>query len=122
MENLYQANRFLTLSTTIKKFLNLRNCCYRLILGILLFAGSLSAFAEGSKDLYKTGLGKRAFLQSRAIGATPATYDLFPTPGTMKVYVISGEKLYLGSSAQGYDAGQIKVRKPSGIAVTPSTI
>ncbi len=75
-------------------------------------------YAEGSKDLYPNGCsGKRAFLQSRSVIA-PQTYDLFPTLGTMKVYVIKGEILYLGSSAQGIGNGTINVRKPSGATLS----
>ncbi len=74
----------------------------------------LFTIAEGSKDLYPSGcIGKRAFLQSRDI-TDPRTFDMFPTRGTMKVYVEAGETLYLGSSAQGIGAGTINVRTPNG--------
>ena len=84
---------------------------------------AIQIFAEGSINFYpKDGAtGKRAFLQSRARTGTIEKYDLFPTQGTMKVYVKVGETLYLGSSSQGYYNGQIKVRKPSG-ATASSTL
>ncbi|WP_162946654.1 Ig-like domain-containing protein [Chitinophaga barathri] len=46
------------------------------------------------------------------------TVNIFPTLGTMKVYVNVGERVYLGSSAQGIGNGTIRVRLPNGTTFT----
>jgi uncharacterized repeat protein (TIGR01451 family) len=123
MENSYSKNVFNTRPSIIKKCKDIRVSYSRLIFSLLLFANSLSAFADGSKDLYpSTTTGKRAYLQSRDI-TNPAVYDLFPSYGTMKVYVNVNEKLYIGSSALGLGSGAINIRKPNGtsISVTNTT-
>lgn len=68
------------------------------------------AYAEGSKNLIASG-GQRAYLLSTTV---VSEYNPFPTRGTVKVYVNAGEKLYLGSSAQGLGSGTINVRAPNG--------
>ncbi|HNY03239.1 MAG TPA: hypothetical protein PKG48_11655, partial [Bacteroidales bacterium] len=84
--------------------------------------------AEGSKDLYPAGAsGRRAYLLSRNIGTTPATFDPFPAPGTMRVYVVTGDTIYVGSSMQGKNygtgsvTGTINLRAPNGNTYTSGT-
>lgn len=72
---------------------------------------------SGSRDLFPAGQqptasSSRAALMSAKKGFYPSAYQ-FINRGVQKVYAVKGEKLYLGSSAQGYAAGQIKVYKPS---------
>ncbi len=78
-------------------------------------------FAEGSASLYPQGVGgRRAYLMSWPTGSTPAAFNPFPTPGTMKVYVKTGETIYVGSSAQGKQVtsadpvGTIILKAPNG--------
>lgn len=66
--------------------------------------------AEGSKELSANG-GARAFWRSSTV-----VTDQFPFPylGIIKVYANVGERIYLGSSAQGIGAGTITWRAPDG--------
>ncbi|SIO50018.1 T9SS type B sorting domain-containing protein [Chitinophaga niabensis] len=66
--------------------------------------------AEGSKELSANG-GSRAFWRSSTV-----VTDQFPFPylGIIKVYANVGERIYLGSSAQGIGAGTITWRAPDG--------
>lgn len=78
---------------------------------------SWGSHGSGSRDLFPAGqlptaTSTRAALMSAKKGFYPSAYQ-FINRGIQKVYAIKGEKLYLGSSAQGYLAGQIKVYKPS---------
>lgn len=82
-------------------------------LAIFLLAAQ-SLFAEGSKELNANG-GSRAFLVSS--NAANASF-LFPTLGTMKVYVKAGETIYAGSSVQGNGFGTINLRAPNGNTYT----
>ena len=58
------------------------------LLAILFIGITLQAMAEGSKDLYPSGMttGRRAYLISRPLATDPAAYFPFPTPGTTRVY------------------------------------
>ncbi|HEY8915768.1 MAG TPA: Ig-like domain-containing protein, partial [Chitinophaga sp.] len=67
-------------------------------------------FAEGSKELNQSG-GYRAYLNSTS---TSSSLNPFPTLGTMKVYVNVGDRIYVGSSAQGTGNGTIHLRAPNG--------
>lgn len=71
-------------------------------------------FAEGSKEITANG-GYRAFLFSSPLGNSSWP---FPTLGTMKVYVKTGETLNIGSSAQGVGSGTINLRAPDGSTCT----
>ena len=73
--------------------------------------------AEGSKELTANG-GNRAYLFSSTQGNSSFP---FPTLGTMKVYVKTGESVYVGSSAQGFDAGTIILTAPDGTTFTSGT-
>ncbi|MET3877784.1 gliding motility-associated-like protein/uncharacterized repeat protein (TIGR01451 family) [Chitinophaga sp. OAE865] len=82
-----------------------------LILSVVLVFLSLGVNAEGSKDLVSRG-GTRAFLAS---GPTLDTKSYpFRYSGTVKVYAKAGEKIYMGSSAQGLGNGTIVWRAPDG--------
>jgi len=90
------------------------NYLKKILLGTLLLLLSVSAFADGSANLYPSGVsGKRAFLQSRD-SSIIQLFDLFPTMGLMRVYVKAGETIYVGSSAQGYLSGTIRLYSPNG--------
>lgn len=78
---------------------------------------SWGSHGSGSRDLFPAGqlptaTSTRAALMSAKKGFYPSAYQ-FINRGIQKVYAIKGERLYLGSSAQGYLNGQIKVYKPS---------
>jgi gliding motility-associated-like protein len=81
---------------------------------VCLLAMAKTTFAEGSKELAANG-GNRAYLLSSLI-ENPSFP--FPTLGTMKVYVKVGETIYVGSSAQGVNAGTINMRAPDGATYT----
>ena len=84
---------------------------------ILLISSALHVFAEGSKEIAAHG-GYRAYLFSSTFGDSSFP---FPTMGTMKVYAKAGETIYVGSSAQGFDAGTINFRAPDGTTYTSGT-
>ncbi|MGF1925653.1 MAG: hypothetical protein ACQUHE_15870, partial [Bacteroidia bacterium] len=82
-----------------------------------------NAFAEGSKDLYPSGAtGNRAFLMSytASMGTGNASWP-YKGYGVHYVYAISGERLALASSTQGYGTGQIIITDPNG-NVTQTTL
>jgi len=85
---------------------------------VFLLLSPFSVFAEGSKELNEYGGSRAHLLSTNNLTAS----NPFPTAGTMKVYAIKGEKLYLGSSAQGIKGGQIIVRSPAGNAYASSTL
>ncbi|WP_346320070.1 Ig-like domain-containing protein, partial [Chitinophaga sp. YIM B06452] len=87
---------------------------YALIIICTVLLCPLRIYAEGSKELAARG-GYRAYMNSTS---TVGTVNLFPTLGTMKVYVNVGERLYLGSSAQGIGSGTIRVTLPNGTTFT----
>jgi hypothetical protein len=90
------------------------------LIGLLIILNLLPGkmvFAEGSKELNANG-GSRAFLVS-ANSVTPSF--IFPTPGTIKVYVKAGETINVGSSVQGFGAGTINMRAPNGTNYTSGT-
>jgi len=92
------------------------------LLAILFIGITLQAMAEGSKDLYPSGMttGRRAYLISRPLATDPAAYFPFPTPGTTRVYAKVGETIYAGFSQQGKSyngmvaVANITMRAPNG--------
>ncbi|WP_188315810.1 Ig-like domain-containing protein, partial [Chitinophaga agrisoli] len=89
----------------------LKACC---LLAILLLFTAPLLFAEGSKELNQSG-GYRAYINS---STTASSLNPYPTLGTVKVYVNVGERIYLGSSAQGIGSGTINLRAPNGQTYT----
>jgi hypothetical protein len=77
-----------------------------------MFLGSSSLFAEGSVNLCANG-GTRPRLEFR-----DDTTSGIRRYTVIKVYVNSGETLYLGSSAQGIGNGTIVARRPDNTTVT----
>ncbi len=92
-------------------------CQFYCLALLLLLSVPVFLFGEGSKELTANG-GNRAFLLSSTTGNLSFP---FPTLGTMKVYVKAGETIYVGSSAQGVDAGTINLRAPDGSTYTSGT-
>lgn len=97
------------------------NLCFklRIVLSLIIFSiGNLTFLkAEGSKDLYPSGVqGNRAFLSSMA--CTSCNFNPFATLGRQFVYAKSGETIYMGSSVQGVNNGTIKVYAPNGAYYT----
>ncbi|MCM2555280.1 DUF11 domain-containing protein [Chryseobacterium sp. Ch-15] len=85
---------------------------------VFLFLGLSYSYAEGSKDLYPTGLaGNRAFLVS-GTGVALSNYP-FRNLGTHYAYVKSGETIHAASSAQGIGtSGRIILTAPDGLIYT----
>ncbi|WP_162946179.1 gliding motility-associated C-terminal domain-containing protein [Chitinophaga barathri] len=87
---------------------------YRTVRTTYLILFSLLAFvrvyAEGSKELSANG-GSRAFW--RCSGTSTAQFP-YPNPGIIRVYANVGERIYLGSSAQGINGGTISWVAPNG--------
>ncbi|RAI97710.1 gliding motility-associated-like protein [Chitinophaga skermanii] len=75
------------------------------------------AFAEGSKELNANG-GNRPFINC---GTTYNVSFPFTSYGTVKVYVNVGERIFLGSSAQGIGSGTINLRAPNGVNYSSGT-
>lgn len=76
-------------------------------------------FADGSKDLYPSGVaGYRAFLRS-----STTTTDSWPfaNEGTHYVYAKAGERIALASSAQNGGTGRIRLFAPNGTQVVNNT-
>lgn len=87
-------------------------------IGVVAITPVYPMHGSGSRDLFPGGqAGRRAGLMSAAQGFYPSAYQ-FINLGVQKVYAKAGEKLYLGSSAQGYSQGHIRVYKPSTVART----
>jgi len=78
-------------------------------------------YAEGSKDLYPSGVsGGRAFLYSNSYtagGTTMASWP-FKSAGTHYAYVKAGEVIHAASSAQGSGNGRIILTAPDGTVYT----
>ncbi|KLT63982.1 Calx-beta domain-containing protein, partial [Pedobacter sp. BMA] len=73
------------------------------------------AFADGSKDLYPSGVaGNRAALYSSVTTFGAEAYP-FKTAGTHFVYANAGEIIAVASSAQGYSSGTINIFAPNNI-------
>ncbi len=90
------------------------------LLAFLFFSGVVVK-AEGSKDLYPTGVkGNRAFLVSRdtPFGTNSDRSWPFLTLGTHYVYVKNGEVLHTASSAQNVGSGRIRLTAPNGSIYT----
>ncbi len=87
-----------------------------ILLAFLFFSG-IEVKAEGSKDLYPSGVrGNRAFLVSRdtPFGTNSDSSWPFLTLGTHYVYVKNGEVLHTASSAQNVGSGRIRLTAPDG--------
>ncbi|TPD73458.1 putative Ig domain-containing protein, partial [Flavobacterium microcysteis] len=75
------------------------------------------AYADGSKDLYPSGVvGNRAFLYSNSYTLTGTTINSWPfkTLGTHYVYAQAGETIAAASSAQNIGNGRIRLIAPDG--------
>ncbi|MNS06832.1 Large cysteine-rich periplasmic protein omcB precursor [compost metagenome] len=84
---------------------------------LLTIAGFSSLYADGSKDLYPSGVtGNRAFLYSNSytIGGTTINSWPFKTLGTHYVYANVGETIAAASSAQNIGNGRIRLIAPNG--------
>ncbi|GGH26642.1 T9SS type B sorting domain-containing protein [Sphingobacterium alkalisoli] len=83
----------------------------RLVLFVLLVFNCTTILADGSKDLYPSGVrGSRAFLN-----CLPAGYTSFSNLGTHFAFVKKGEILAVASSAQNIGNGRIRITSPSGV-------
>ncbi|MBE9601996.1 DUF11 domain-containing protein, partial [Pedobacter sp. MC2016-24] len=82
-----------------------------------LFAAQLS-YADGSKDLYATGVGGRAKLRSSTTSS-----DSYPFANLNRhyVYAKAGETITFASSVMGTGSAAIKIVKPDGSAATFTT-
>ncbi len=65
-----------------------------LLLTLVVFIAA-ETLAEGSRDLYPSGMttGRRAYLMSRPLTTTPATFNPFPSAGTHR-YMLKPVKYY----------------------------
>lgn len=93
---------------------------FRLLFIALMLFSSNHLFADGSKNLYPSGvLGGRAFLYSNSLttGVTITSWP-FKTIGTHYAYVKEGEILHAASSAQGSNNGRITLTAPDGTVYT----
>jgi len=84
---------------------------------LLTIAGFSSLYADGSKDLYPSGVtGNRAFLYSNSYTAGGTTINSWPfkTLGTHYVYANVGETIAAASSAQNIGNGRIRLIAPNG--------
>jgi len=88
---------------------------------VIILLNSNFLFADGSKNLYPSGVsGGRAFLYSNAYttsGTTLASWP-FKSRGTHYAYVKSGEIIHAASSAQGIGNGRITLTAPDGTVYT----
>lgn len=85
---------------------------FPVVLLTMIFCFSLSAYAEGSKDLVESKQGYRPYLEW-----DPTIYTAnISRKNVLKVYAKSGETISLGSSvAEAADGKDIVVRTPSGV-------
>ncbi len=76
-------------------------------------------FADGSKDLYPSGVsGYRAYLRS----STTATENWpYPNQGFHYVYAKAGERITLASSSQNMGSGRIRLYSPTNVLVVNNT-
>jgi uncharacterized repeat protein (TIGR01451 family) len=85
-----------------------------IVLPMLLLLSTMTAYAEGSKDLIEPQPGPggyRPFLLYDTIGVV----GTIPNVTTIKVYAEIGEVLNMGSSANGLGAGVIQYESPTGV-------
>ncbi|MGJ1286253.1 DUF7507 domain-containing protein [Sphingobacterium spiritivorum] len=88
---------------------------FPLFLFLFMILCPLLMWADGSKDLYPTGVkGNRAYLISRSEKEVGTTSFPFFTLGAHYVYVQSGETIAAASSAQNIGEGRIRLTSPSG--------
>lgn len=94
--------------------------CKLIFAFLLIGLGSLSpVFADGSKDLYPTNNGGRAYMMS-STGRIQATMEAWPFPmlGEHFVYAKVGEYIAVGSSVMGHGNGGIRLTAPNGTVYT----
>ncbi|WP_177230389.1 gliding motility-associated C-terminal domain-containing protein [Chitinophaga sp. CF118] len=96
------------------------NQFYKTILTLFCVLTSLNSYADGSKDLYPSGIpGQRAYLISTNNSVTAGWP--FTTLGVHYVYANPGETVAAASSTQGLGLGQIILTAPDG-TVYSSTV
>lgn len=104
ISNVFRSNSFLRVQ-------------YALI--FFLFFIAQNAVAEGSKDLYPSGVtGNRAFLYANTDGTWYLDRYPFKTRGTHFVYAKNGETIAVASSAIGYSNARIVITSPRGVVDT----
>lgn len=80
---------------------------------VIAFASILMAYADGSKDMYYSGVnGNRAYLKSG--NPSNSGHDKFLNFGVHYVYANENEVIAVASSAQGIGTGRIVVTSPDG--------
>lgn len=83
-----------------------------MLTAMLFLFGMGDVYAEGSKDLYPSGvLGTRATLYSGTLSSSAMPY---PTRGTHYVYAKVGETITLASSAQSGGTARFRLYNPNG--------
>lgn len=91
---------------------------WKIVYILILLSFAWNAKAEGSRDLYPSGIsGNRAFLVSGHYSLSSTSFP-FINYGEHYVYVKPGEVLAVASSAQGIGEGYIRLTNPSGIVLT----
>ncbi|RZL41311.1 MAG: hypothetical protein EOP00_25090 [Pedobacter sp.] len=76
---------------------------------------SVKTFAEGSKDLYPSGVaGNRAVIYSSTDAGTAGAAFPFVTQGTHYAYVMAGESITASSSSQNVNGGRVRLTAPDG--------
>ena len=112
---------FIVISTVMRSIWIIKREVLVLIACVCIFFSS--AFAEGSKDFYPSGVqGNRAFLGSATNnGALTASSFPFITEGTHFAYVRAGESITAASSVQNISAGRIRFTAPDGTIYLSTT-
>lgn len=92
---------------------------YQAAVVFVLMLNSNYLFADGSRDLYPSGItGDRAFLRS---GTGTTSSWPFANEGTHYVYAKAGERITLASSAQNGGTGRIRLFSPAGTLIVDNT-
>lgn len=95
------------------------NRYFLLLLAMLITVPAVNIYADGSKDLYPSGVtGRRAFLRSSNVANDNWP---FPNIGTHYVYAKAGERITLASSLQATGSGaavRIRLYSPTGAQIT----
>lgn len=92
---------------------------FNIIVLIICLIGSSKMEAQtlwgsGSRDLYPYGIqGNRAWMSS--MWCTDCAFNPFPTIGRVMVYAKADEIIYVGSSVQGLNNGEIRLYPPTGV-------
>lgn len=99
-----------------------KNRYFWLLLALLIVAPAINIYADGSKDIYPSGiLGYRAFLRSTSSATASATVNWpFANRGTHYVFARVGERIALASSAQTGTNSRILLYEPTGTSITLS--